>query len=58
MVIQIEWNELLTCWSNMFITYAIGYGDEGRSYIVPPKASLRFEVELLGFWEVKYIIDT
>ncbi|KAF1796619.1 hypothetical protein FB192DRAFT_1336742, partial [Mucor lusitanicus] len=28
-----------------------GYGDDGRQYIVPPKAKLRFEVELLGFWE-------
>ncbi|KAI9279821.1 hypothetical protein BY458DRAFT_431420 [Sporodiniella umbellata] len=28
-----------------------GYGDEGRKYLVPPKAKLRFEVELLGFWE-------
>jgi tetratricopeptide (TPR) repeat protein len=30
----------------------IGYGDEGRTHIVPAKADLRFEVELLGFWEV------
>ncbi|CEG75394.1 Putative FK506-binding protein 5 [Rhizopus microsporus] len=28
-----------------------GYGDEGRKYLVPPKAKLRFEIELLGFWE-------
>ncbi|KAI8368482.1 hypothetical protein BD560DRAFT_398832 [Blakeslea trispora] len=28
-----------------------GYGDEGKSYIVPPKAKLKFHVELLGFWE-------
>ncbi|CEP16085.1 hypothetical protein [Parasitella parasitica] len=35
----------ITCTSNY------GYGDEGRQYIVPPKAKLRFEVDLLGFWE-------
>lgn len=33
--------------------FFLGYGDEGREYIVPRKADLRFEVELLGFWEVK-----
>ncbi|KAI7889804.1 uncharacterized protein EV154DRAFT_513445 [Mucor mucedo] len=38
--------------AEIFCTSDYGYGDEGRTYIVPPKASLRFEVELLGFWEV------
>ncbi|KAG0166803.1 cytochrome P450 monooxygenase 9 [Apophysomyces sp. BC1015] len=28
-----------------------GYGDKGFHPIVPPKASLRYEVELLGTWE-------
>lgn len=32
--------------------WAIGYGAKGRNPLVPPKASLRFEVELLGTWEV------
>lgn len=36
----------------MIINTFTGYGDAGRQYIVPPKAKLRFEVDLLGFWEV------
>ncbi|KAI7905871.1 uncharacterized protein BX663DRAFT_558468 [Cokeromyces recurvatus] len=28
-----------------------GYGDEGRTYIVPKKAKLRYEIELIGHWE-------
>ncbi|KAJ8653174.1 hypothetical protein O0I10_011223 [Lichtheimia ornata] len=31
--------------------YEYGYGAKGRNPLVPPKASLRFEVELLGTWE-------
>ncbi|KAI9356849.1 hypothetical protein BD770DRAFT_322629 [Pilaira anomala] len=37
--------------AEIFCTSDYGYGDEGRTHIVPPKANLRFEVELLGFWE-------
>lgn len=44
------WLSDMRCW-------CIGYGDEGRQYIVPPKAKLRFEVELLGFWEVNWMVN-
>ncbi|CEG77427.1 Putative FK506-binding protein 5 [Rhizopus microsporus] len=37
--------------AEVICTSDYGYGDEGRKYLVPPKAKLRFEVELLGFWE-------
>ncbi|KAI9257010.1 hypothetical protein EDC94DRAFT_522714 [Helicostylum pulchrum] len=37
--------------AEIFCTSDYGYGDEGRTHIVPRKANLRFEVELLGFWE-------
>ncbi|CAO0790377.1 unnamed protein product [Mucor circinelloides] len=37
--------------AEIICTSDYGYGDDGRQYIVPPKAKLRFEVELLGFWE-------
>ncbi|KAG0734487.1 hypothetical protein G6F57_009742 [Rhizopus arrhizus] len=37
--------------AEIICTSDYGYGDEGRQYIVPPRAQLRFEVELLGFWE-------
>ncbi|KAG2192030.1 hypothetical protein INT46_011848 [Mucor plumbeus] len=37
--------------AEIFCTSDYGYGDDGRQYIVPPKAKLRFEVNLLGFWE-------
>ncbi|KAL1935257.1 hypothetical protein VTP01DRAFT_4397 [Rhizomucor pusillus] len=32
-------------------TYDYGYGAQGRHPIVPPKAKLRLEVELLGTWD-------
>ncbi|KAI7862495.1 CobB/CobQ-like glutamine amidotransferase domain-containing protein [Spinellus fusiger] len=32
-------------------SYSYGYGKEGMVPIVPPKASLRYEIELLGTWE-------
>ncbi|KAI8074347.1 uncharacterized protein B0P05DRAFT_473290 [Gilbertella persicaria] len=38
--------------AEIICTSDYGYGDEGRTYIVPPKAKLKFHVELLGFWEV------
>ncbi|KAI8967526.1 hypothetical protein BDF20DRAFT_899765 [Mycotypha africana] len=37
--------------AEIICTSDFGYGDKGRQYIVPKKAKLRFEVELLGFWE-------
>ncbi|KAL7320863.1 FK506-binding protein 5 [Mucor circinelloides] len=37
--------------AEIICTSDYGYGDDGRQYIVPPMAKLRFEVELLGFWE-------
>ncbi|KAK4517053.1 GTPase activating protein (GAP) [Mucor velutinosus] len=37
--------------AEIMCTSDYGYGDDGRQYIVPPKATLRFEVELLGSWE-------
>ncbi|OBZ90583.1 hypothetical protein A0J61_01360 [Choanephora cucurbitarum] len=38
--------------AEIICTSDYGYGDEGRTYIVPPKAKLKFHIELLGFWEV------
>lgn len=37
--------------AEIICTSDYGYGDEGRQHIVPKKADLRFELELLGFWE-------
>ncbi|KAI8986404.1 hypothetical protein BDB01DRAFT_785518 [Pilobolus umbonatus] len=36
--------------AEIICTSDYGYRDEGRKFIVPPKAQLRFEVELIGFW--------
>jgi len=47
-----EWIEISLLSRLLDMCCYIGYGDDGRQYIVPPKAKLRFEVELLGFWEV------
>ncbi|KAI9476350.1 MAG: hypothetical protein EXX96DRAFT_576866 [Benjaminiella poitrasii] len=37
--------------AEIICTSDYGYGDEGRTYIVPKKAKLRYEIELLGHWE-------
>ncbi|CAO3666402.1 unnamed protein product [Rhizopus stolonifer] len=37
--------------AEIICTSDYGYGDEGRKYLVPAKAKLKFEVELIGFWE-------
>ncbi|KAI8381495.1 uncharacterized protein BYT42DRAFT_494501 [Radiomyces spectabilis] len=37
--------------AEIYCTYNYGYGENGRAPLVPPKADLRFEVELLEAWE-------
>ncbi|KAI8880610.1 hypothetical protein K501DRAFT_254646, partial [Backusella circina FSU 941] len=56
-------NEVIKCWELVIPTMKVGekvelittsdygYGDEGQTYIVPPKAKLRYELELIGHWE-------